>query len=199
MNIIKKYIPIYTLRRSGQKLSAIKFIVAHDTGNLDSTALQNVDYFIRSADEIEASAHVFVDDINIIECIPQDEKAWHVRKNLPTDNLLFGGNANDNSLGIELCYFTDLERSKLAYKQYVEYIKSLCQKYNLNPAQAIIGHFTLDPTRRTDPINAFYRIGKKWIDFLEDLKEKKQPGKKTDFFTILDTFWSNIISYFRGR
>ena len=167
--IIQKYLPVNTLRRSGQKLLGIKFGVAHDTGNLNSTALQNVDYYIRTANEMEQSAHTFIDDINTIECVPQNEKAWHVRRNTEVDNSIYGVDSNDWALGVELCYFTDLERSKIAYKNYVDYWRTLCQKYELNPTTAIIGHYKLDPLRRTDPLNAFKRINITWEQFIKDL------------------------------
>jgi len=180
MEIKQQYLPEKSKRRSSQKNLGIKFIVAHDTGNLNSTAKQNVEYFIKSANDTEASAHAFVDDLGVIECIPQNEKAWHVRKQVPEDNSIYGVDSNDYALGIELCFFTDLERSKLAYKNYVEYIKTLCTKYNLDPSKDIVGHYKLDPSRRTDPKNAFSKIGKTWDSFLVDLntlKDKKQEIK----------------------
>lgn len=169
MNITQKYLPVYTKRRPTIKILGVKFGVAHDTGNIDSTALQNVDYYIRSANEVEASAHAFVDDIQVIECIPQDEKAYHVRRSSDIDNKLFGFDAIDYAYSIELCYFTDLKRSKLAYDNYVEYWRSICTKYKLDPLKHIVAHATLDPTRRTDPINAFSKIGKTWEMFINDL------------------------------
>ena len=175
--IIQKYLPINTLRRSGLKLLGVKFITAHDSGNINSTAMQNVDYFIKSANEIQASAHTFIDDKDIIECIPQTEKAYHVRRAVEVDNSIFGVDAIDCSLGIELCSFSDIERSKLAYMAYVDYIKGLCAKYNLNPSVSVIGHYRLDPTRRNDPITAFTLIGKTWSDFIKDLSP--QPLIKT--------------------
>ncbi len=159
--LIQKYIPTNTLRRPGLPILKVKYIVVHDTGNLNSTALQNVDYYIKSANETTASAHTFVDDKDIVECIPDTEKAYHVRRAI--------SNAIDEALAVELCYFTDIERSKLAYKNYVEYIKAWCVKHKLNSATDIIGHYKLDPTRRTDPLNAFSRIGKTWDDFIKDL------------------------------
>lgn len=171
--IIQKYIPTKTKRRSGQKLLGVLFITAHDTGNPNSTAMGNVDYFIKSANEMEASAHTFIDDVNTIECIPLSEKAWHVIRNVTTDNTLYGGDANDYALGIELCYFPqDIERTKLAYLNYINYIKGLCQLYGLDPAKHVIGHYQLDPARKKDPMNAFNVIGKTWEQFIKDLTPK---------------------------
>lgn len=170
MKITQKYLPKGSKRRSGDKLKGIKFIVAHDTGNDNSTALQNVNYFINSANEMSASAHTFIDDKEIIECVPLDEKAWHVRYNVPTDNVMFGVDANDYAIGVELCYFSnDKERSLKAYSNYVNYIAEKTITYNLNPKNKIVGHYTLDPARKTDPINAFKTFNKTWEQFIEDV------------------------------
>ncbi len=48
----------------------VRFIVAHDTGNPGSTAANNVSYYERSRNDQSASAHIFVDDKEILECIP---------------------------------------------------------------------------------------------------------------------------------
>lgn len=184
--ITQKYLPTPSLRSSGQKILGVKFIVAHDTGNDGSTALQNVDYYIKSADEMEASAHAFVDDKGVIECIDLGLKAWHVRRNPPQDNQLFGVDANDYSIGVELCYFSnDIQRSKLAYNNYVEYIKTLCTKYQLDPTKHVVGHYTLDPSRRTDPVNAFRYIGKTWVDFIKDLVPPIEPDYKQKIRKII--------------
>ena len=47
-NIIPKYLTPNTKRRSGIKAHKIKFIVAHDTGNKGSTALNNINYYENS-------------------------------------------------------------------------------------------------------------------------------------------------------
>lgn len=174
MRITQKLIPKPSKRRSGDKLKGVKFIVAHDTGNDSSTASQNVNYFIQSANEMSASAHTFIDDKDIIECVPLDEKAWHVRYITTTDNNMFGVDANDYAIGVELCYFSkDKERSLKAYNNYVEYIAQKTLEYNLNPKTKIVGHYTLDPGRKTDPINAFKTFNKTWEDFINDLSEAR--------------------------
>ena len=170
MNIIKDYIQIGTKRRSGAKLFGVKFITAHDTGNPNSTAKGNVNYFKNSANEMSASAHTFIDDIDVIECIPLTEKAWHVWYSVTTDNEKYDADANDYSIGVELCYFpNDKVRTKKAYDKYVEYIKELCKVYGLNPKTSISGHFQLDPKRKIDPMSAFKVIDKTWEQFINDL------------------------------
>lgn len=187
MKIEQKYLPPNTLRRPNIKNNGIKFIVCHDTGNDGSTALQNVNYYINSANEVEASAHTFIDDKGAIECIPQDEKAYHVRRVVTKDNELYGFDSIDNSLGIELCFSTKgVFDSKLAYANYVEYIKGLCTKYNLDPRKHLISHQALDPTRRTDPINAFMKIGKTWDMFINDVAGQQTIDKTAIKKQIID-------------
>ena len=172
MNIVQDYISKPSLRRSGELLFGVKWIVAHDTGNENSTAQQNVDWYKRTANDEEASAHAFVDDQGVIECIPQTEKAWHVRHLRPEDNAMFGGESNDWALGIELCFFPkDRARTQKAYDNYVAYIAQMCVRYSVNPLARLAGHVQLDPPpRRTDPMNAFQYVGKTWVQFLADVR-----------------------------
>lgn len=194
LNITQKYLPPNTLRRPSLKILGVKFIVAHDTGNDGSTALQNVNYYINSANEMEASAHAFVDDKGVIECIPQDEKAYHVRRVVTADNSMFGYDSIDYSIGVELCFSTrGVFDSKLAYNNYVEYIRGLCAKYNLDPRKHVVGHNTLDPTRRTDPINAFSKIGKTWEMFINDLAPTTPVDKKKEIIEKLGKIVEEVV------
>lgn len=175
MRVKNDFIVKGTKRRSGLKLEKVLFITAHDTGNDGSTAQQNVNYYKRTANEASASAHVFIDDIEVIKCIPLDEKAWHVIYNVTTDNELFGDDANDTSIGVELCYSN--QRGKIdnakAYANYVWYIATLCQAYDLEPSKHIVAHSKLDPKRKLDPDkNSFKYIngGITWNKFIKDVE-----------------------------
>lgn len=161
MNFLQKYsvTPQYlskpSKRRSGLLISpGVKFIVAHDTGNPCSTAAGNVKYYERSRDEMSASAHIFVDDKQIIECIPAltapPEKAWHVLYRVDTDNRLYGHNANDAAIGVEYCYGGNIDADE-AYRKYLWTLACICHTFGLDPATSVVGHAFLDPTRKTDP------------------------------------------------
>ncbi|MRH43852.1 N-acetylmuramoyl-L-alanine amidase [Aquibacillus halophilus] len=153
--------------RSGQDLADVQFIVSHDTGNPGSSAYANRNYF-ENVDPV-ASAHTFIDDNNILEIIPLDEKAWHVRYNVGTDNRIYGEDANDAAIGVELAYGGSINFDE-AYKRYVWYHAYLVDKYDLDPSEDIIAHSTLDPSRRTDPQNALNRHGISWSDFINDVE-----------------------------
>ena len=143
-----------------------RFIVAHDTGNPGSTAYGNRNYFNRL--QPSASAHTFIDDQYILEIIPLDEVAYHVRYDV--------SDANDTAIGVELCWGGNIDFEK-AYKRYVWYMAYLCEKYDLDPKNDIIAHSELDPSRRSDPQNALNRYGVSWDDFIEDVENAFDGGK----------------------
>lgn len=170
--ITPMYLTTPSKRRSGIKMPKVRFVVAHDTGNAGSTARGNVRYYENSRNQMSASAHIFVDDKEIIECIPAltgtPEKAWHVMYDKPIDNQLFGDDANDVAIGIELCYGGKINNEE-AYKRYVWVLAYTCYKFNLNPAKHITGHFILDPKRKTDPENALKKMGKSFKHLINDV------------------------------
>ncbi|KAA0549807.1 N-acetylmuramoyl-L-alanine amidase [Bacillus sp. BGMRC 2118] len=157
--------------RSGETLDDVKFIVSHDTGNPGSSAYANRNYFDRV--QPSASAHTFIDDNYILEIIPTNEKAWHVRYGVNTDNNRYGEDANDAAIGVELAYGGKIDFWE-AYKRYVWYHAYLARKYNLNPQTDIIAHSMLDPARRTDPQNALRKHGISWNEFINDVTEVYQ-------------------------
>jgi N-acetylmuramoyl-L-alanine amidase len=176
--ITTSYLPLGT-RRSGALIPEVLFIVSHDTGNDGTTARANVNYYKNTYNidpKKTASAHTFIDDKEIIECIPattgKPEKAWHVRYDCPDDNKFFGDDANDSAIGVELCYSHNKGsiNNKEAYKRYVWYHAYLCYKFNLDPRKKITGHCFLDPTRKLDPAkNAFKVMGVTWEKFIQDV------------------------------
>lgn len=170
--ITKCYLPAGTKRRSGLRMANTSFIVAHDTGNPTSTAKNNTDYFYRSANDMSASAHIFVDDKEIRECIPlltgAPEKAWHVYYDVPGDNQKYGDDANDIAAGVELCYGSNIN-SKEAYKRYIWTMAYICYKFGFRPEGTIISHKILDPANRNDPDDALSTMGITYAQLLRDV------------------------------
>src|SRR6266568_8761080 len=171
--ITPRYLSKPSKRRSGLHMSpGVCFIVAHDTGNPGSTAATNVRYYENSRNEESASAHIFVDDKEIIECIPAltgpPEKAWHVLYNVPTDNRMFGHNANDAAIGIEYCYAGSIDPDE-AYRKYIWTMAYACFRFGIDPAGHIAGHFMLDPNRKTDPVTGLARSRRTYEQLLRDV------------------------------
>lgn len=176
--IIQKHLTVNTKRRSGILLDHPEFLVAHDTGNKGSTALGNVEFYEGSNNVEFASAHLFIDDVNIIECIPSGlvpndptpaEKAWQVLYDVHTDNDMFGFDSNDCAIGFEYCYGDNIN-AKEAYKRYLWVMAWACWKLNLNVERKITGHFLLDPARKTDPQSGLMAsLGISYNQFRKDL------------------------------
>lgn len=138
-----------------------RYVVAHDTGNPGSTARQNFAYF--NSRQLSASAHVFIDDREILIIIPLTEKAYHVRSNV--------SDANDWAIGVELCYGGEINFQE-AYKRYVWFLAYLCEFYNWDPMLQIKGHYQLDSARRKDPVSALVPNGKTWEVLLKDVNNE---------------------------
>jgi N-acetylmuramoyl-L-alanine amidase len=179
--IIASYLTTPSKRRSGQLMSpGVKFLVAHDTGNPGSTASGNVRYYERSRNEMSASAHIFVDDRQIIECIPaltadMPEKAWHVRYGRVEDNILYGYNANDAAIGVEYCYGGNINADE-AYRKYIWVLAYACWRYGLDPTRSIVGHHLLDPGRKTDPVTGLAHSRRSYTQLLKDVVAIYQQG-----------------------
>lgn len=168
-SIKEDYIKAGTKRRPGTKRPNNLFVVAHDTGNAGSTAAGNVNYYKNSANDQYASAHYFVDDKEIIKCIPRTERAYHVIYDVTTDNVKYGDDANDAAVGVELCYGGKIDMKK-AYDKYVWLIAYLLKTGKLS-ADKVAGHFELDPARKVDPVkNGLAAAGKSWAQFKSDVK-----------------------------
>ncbi|MBI1920128.1 MAG: N-acetylmuramoyl-L-alanine amidase [Geobacter sp.] len=171
--ITPRYLSTPSKRRPGRAMSpGVRFIVAHDTGNPGSTAGDNVRYYENSRNEQSASAHIFVDHREIIECIPvftgPPEKAWHVIYGVPTDDKMFGHDANDAAIGVEYCYGGGIDADE-AYRKYVWIMAYACFRFSLDPRQHIAGHFILDPNRKTDPVTGLARSRRNYEQLLRDV------------------------------
>ncbi len=130
----------------------IQGIVVH-TAEGGREALGIAKYFAKM--DRPASAHVVVDDKQIINLLPDDFTAFHVRGH------------NSNSLGIELGYFasewgTDKEYEDALIAMSAKWCAEKVELYNITPRRltredwlagktGFISHAELDPTRRTDP------------------------------------------------
>lgn len=160
--VYRQFLPIGT-RRCGERLTTGRpvFAVFHDTGNIDSTAQNNVDYFTRTYNEpweSVSSAHIFVDDVEAIVCIPIDEKAWHVMYNTVTDNVWYGIDANDGAFGLEACYFSNRQRSLKSLDNACRVMAALCRSWGINHWDHMPGHQDIQSDKR-DPGNLLAACG----------------------------------------
>ncbi|USK36116.1 N-acetylmuramoyl-L-alanine amidase [Bacillus sp. F19] len=85
----------------------------------------------------------------------------------PEDNQLFGDDANDTAVSVELCRPGNF---KEVYDRYVWYHVYLCRKFGLDPLKKIVPHSKLDPRRRTDPESWLKPNGVTWSQFIKEVK-----------------------------
>ena len=171
-------------RRYGQKLRKGKpeFLVAHDTGNINTTAQNNIDYYRNSyniAWDYVASAHIFVDDKECVICIPANEVAWHVLLNVTLDNLWYGVDANYGAVGVEGCYFENRERTKKSLDNMARVLAYLCDYWKIDYKTQMPGHQDIQANKQ-DPGNILAYAGYGRATSNLDKLVGKYVGKSTN-------------------
>lgn len=166
-----KYKPISNQKQIGKrrKLSEIKYLVIHDTGNTSRGADAMAHYKYLQTATRYGSAHYYLDDKKIIQTIGDSLVAWSIG-----DKWGYANNPqrikdalNSNSLSIELCINSDINKDK-AYKNLVELTKNLMKKFNISPNR-VIRHF--DATGKICPGSWNKNNWAKWWQFKEDISK----------------------------
>lgn len=165
------YKPISNSRQIGKrrKLSDIRYIIIHDTGNTARGADAEAHFRYLQTAKRYGSAHYYLDDGKIIQTIGDSLVAWSIGdkwgyKNNPRR---IADATNSNSLSIELCINADINKD-LAYKNLVELAKNLMKKFNI-PHNRVIRHF--DATGKSCPGSWSSNNWQKWKEFQDDIKK----------------------------
>lgn len=147
-----------------------KYLVIHYTGNSTDTAWANTNYF-KSVNR-NASAHYFVDDNEIWQCVLDKDIAWHCGDRLKdgSGGLYNGKCTNSNSIGIEMCC-TNYDISARTEARTIELVKYLMNKYGI-PVSNIIRHY--DVTNKICPA-PFVNNSGRWNSFKAKLGGAPTP------------------------
>lgn len=140
LKIQKKLTPYNFTAMSNKKN---QYIVIHYVGAV-SKAKNNVDYCAR--EKLQASAHYFVDETSIWQCVEDKDKSWHCGGGLQGSggHTFYKICTNSNSIGIEMCckktaggvwYYEED-----TIKNTVDLVKYLMQKHNI-PIDRVIRHY----------------------------------------------------------
>ena len=153
MKIKKDLLEQNPFTRPGYKLLSVSKIVLHYVQNPGTTARQNVDWIktLKNQDPLDdiddhyASAHYFIDDKEIIQVIPEDERAYHVGANQYTDfGLSISSYPNARTIGLEFCHPDKTGKPNYqTYKHIIELCKYLCCKFKLDPKKDICLHYDI--------------------------------------------------------
>lgn len=147
---------------SKRKLSKIKYIVIHYTGNKGDTAENNAKFFATSNTR-QAGAHFFVDKQGEIwRSIPMNLIAYAVGglySNKNDAGSYYGKCTNTNSVSIELCDLVSGSPSweqMVAVRQLVQYIQKKCPN-----AKTILRHW--DVNGKACPVTMVGKENREWI------------------------------------
>lgn len=145
-----------------RRVSDIKYIVIHYTGNDGDTALANARYF--QTPGLSVSAHYFVDDNSVYQSVLDNYVAYSVgAKSADTSSgggRYFKKASNANTLNIELC---DTKKDGKIYptqatiERAASLTKELMDQYQI-PVENVIRHF--DVTGKRCP--AYWTDNTKW-------------------------------------
>ncbi len=147
----------------------LKGIVVHWTANKmkGANCWANRNYF--NTTNRFASAHYLVDDETVLQCLPENEVAFHVgaRNYKPIGISIGEGDKNPNYflIGIEMCVNEDSDWDK-TYQNTVELARHLLNKYNFTIFQ-LYRHF--DITGKDCPRMMIEE--KDWQKFRRDVNE----------------------------
>lgn len=156
VNIIEKNNPHLSLQAKG--------IVLHETATPNATDEAEQRYF--NNNNVNASAHAFVDYDSITQCIYWDEKAWHA-----------GPTANNKFIGIELCHFDDPVKFQELWNRGVwlcAYLFVTRLKLSTVTKDNLMSHKEVSlkwgETNHMDPDAYFAAHGKTMNDFRKDVQ-----------------------------
>lgn len=149
-----------------RKLSDIKYIVIHYTGNYSKGANARAHKKYLDGATRYGSAHFFVDDEQIIQTVGDSKVAWSVGDNQGHGRYLNGCN-NRNSISIEMCVNSDSDQEK-TYKNVLELTKNLMKRFNID-ADHVCRHY--DVSRKDCPHNFRENNWALWWQFKEEIKK----------------------------
>lgn len=161
---IKQQFTKYNHNSGGNK---IVYIVEHFTGNKGDTAQNNADYFGRA--DRGASAHYFVDDVQIVQIVRDGDKAWHCG-----DGRGKYGISNSNSVSIEMCGDKNGNISAKTRANALELTRMLMKKYNV-PTSKVVRHY--DASRKCCPEPWSKNNWAEWWAFKKDLENGTNNSK----------------------
>lgn len=158
MRINKKIIKYNFSSRIG---SDIKYIVIHDTGNINRGANADAHFRYFNSGNKSASAHYLVDNETIIQIVEDYNAAWHCG-----DGKGRYGITNSNSIGIEICINSDGDYL-LAVFNTIFLVRYLMEKYQI-PVERVVRHY--DASGKTCPRTLSGNSWARWKGFLNSIK-----------------------------
>lgn len=179
---------ITTVNYNSSGTHHIEYIVIHFTSNNGDTAYANTVFF-KSVNR-GASAHYFVDENSIWQCVEDNNTAWHCGGERQSK---YGGGffkicTNRNSIGIEMCsrkkdgsyYFLDG-----TVENCIELVRALMKKYNI-PINKIIRHYDVTGKMCPQPYCFSEKGEAEWRGFKERILNAEEEFTMSQYQEIMD-------------
>lgn len=172
LNYQVKHINKNKFSRPVYKLLALEAIVIHYTANHGGTSDNHFNYF-NNLNGRYASAHIFVDKLKTLEIIPLNEVAFHANERKAgslisslnaSASYYKGGNANLNTIGIEMCMEKDGTIHPDTIQRTILAVQKLQKQFGVLP---IYRHFDITGKRCPLPFVANEKL---WTKFLADVR-----------------------------
>lgn len=175
------------------------WIVIHYVGAV-STAKNNVDYFYDK--ERGSSAHYFVDENEIWQCVDDSNSAWHCGG----ASKYYNDCRNGNSIGIEMCCKKDengnIYIDNQTIQNTIELVQMLMKQYGID-IEHVVRHY--DVTHKICPA-PFVENEYLWLDFkkritmkkITDLKEALDYLEEKGRLTSRE-YWEKVITCVRNQ
>jgi uncharacterized protein YgiM (DUF1202 family) len=176
--------------RTVSNRTSIQYLVIHYVGAV-SSAKANCNYFY--SEYRGASAHYFVDDNSIWQCVEDKNVAWHCGA-----NTYYNGCRNTNSIGIEMCCYNNngiIDMSDTVISNTIELAAYICKKYGIS-IDNVVRHY--DVTHKQCPA-PFVANSSRWDDFKNRLStaingEVVTPTTNTENNTMNKSMYVSVNS-----
>lgn len=143
----------------------VEYIVVHYTGNNKDTAWANASYFHRGLRE--ASAHYFVDELEVYQSVEARDAAWHCGASNPWHPRC----RNTNSIGIEMCTSGSYKVSAKTKANTVALVAAWCRLLGYGPGDVdtyVLRHY--DVTGKWCPMQMAGKNNLEWQAFKAAVK-----------------------------
>lgn len=145
-----------------------QYLVIHETANPGAPAINHVNLWSRD----DTYAVHYVSDWNdvVYNCVPESRLCWHV------------GNANDFTIGIELCHATSRAQFDKVWNNAVDFAAWFLKKHGWGTGRMIPHDYcsrTWGGSDHTDPIGYFAEYGRTWNGFVAAVA-KRMKGKEVN-------------------
>lgn len=180
MNITRKITTNRDQFGDKRPLSAIKFIVIHDTANDKRGADADAHYRnLQRPNSRVGSAHYYVDDKEIVQTIDDSVVAWSVGDKWAIKNRTRADVTNYNSVSVELCINQGIDKAK-AYQNLLWLTRYLMTKFNAE----VVRHY--DATGKPCPSTWQANNWAQWWRFKKELTNMPSKWAEKDWNWAVD-------------